>query len=683
MFPRFHRHWIPQKLPLNKCPLCVDAYVDWFPRRLCQQPAIVDPNGALKRVVGRVRHRSVPVKCNRRLVDSGQALAAVDGEKGQNGMADESGEATAADLKRLEEWLHLHCLQRSQIADSKARCFAENGDIEKERSVVYSHLLRVSKDPYPSQLWEILQTHTRSEPTNVAHSLLTADHLEEWAVDDEEIRTGQDRIGGNHADLRASESANSIRVKRNLPFFQTFAHKTHFEGMALFKTVLEAQRVLVPAGADCILRQVSSSLKLTVALELEPISKMPMERPWVCILIRNASNEYTSWGVVKYTDLVMRQSKTRPHTVTIRKSDCRPSIEPSLPYAFEDDCQLPPEFNLDDVERLMSERYTEAGKGVSMEWNLLSYRLCVQAISRGSPRERKKFLEAETRLAIQRLTWEHMALVLLRHTERGGYVRTVKGRRIRTLYADVCDAAEHIEARNKHISVQNGRIFATAPVLMPYVLKLISSIHESNATKQRTVPIEPRLWMIYQNWRTKQFPNEIIVAPPPPPRPTTIIDIEACFPACMRELWSKGTNKSDTNHLRFEERNVLYRFALKSGMPPEKLKGKLQQKAQESKYFVSTIVPAVKSTVAFITKHGDQLKDESCGTIMGKLNGQGQSMCPFHRFEGADWKEAGRRCHSDQSAITRKQQLPFAQKSTPMSVADNISKHITIQLSQD
>ncbi len=466
---------------------------------------------------------------------------------------------------------------------------------------------------------------------------------------------------------------------------------THYDSRGL------ATRMLVPAGADCLMRAIpaGTDLKRVLKLEMELVRKMEIARPWVCIVLVNPAQEYLSWGVVKYSDLVVRQSKTRPRVVTILKTDCRPVLEQSLPYVFdEQDCQLPPHFNLDDIERVMRERYTEAGRGVAslIDWNLLSYRLCTQAVAHARDEAiTERFIHAETQLAQARLSWEHMALILMRHTEKGGYVLGQQS--VRKLYADVCDVAEYLEQGTPHVDVQNGCLFAPAPLFMPYVLSVLAKVHRSNLAKQRLVVLDQRLIDPYRSWLLQSLPQ----LPPPPLPPKThshdrlttaplhaaSVNIEECLPACMRELFDKGTKPAVAGHLKFAERSVFYRFALRTGMKPDDLAVRLRYKGQSAEYVKQTILPEIKSTDKFIRKMGDHLKDDSCGTLMTKTNEKRQSMCPFHREEGADFFSATRGCHADQRVRVKKERISFPERSTPIAVAVNIAKHIHIQLEND
>ncbi len=450
-----------------------------------------------------------------------------------------------------------------------------------------------------------------------------------------------------------------------------------------FALAVEAQRMLVPAGADCIWRQIDvEDLTTVTELQLEAFSNMDMKRPWVCILLSNKTNHYLTWGVVKYTTLVMRQSRTRPRTVTILKSECQPEIVLApVPYVFE---VVRPrvEFTLDDVERLMRDRYKD--ESWSVEWSLLSYRLCIHAASQSnSPELIKRFLHAERQLAIRRLTWDQMALVLVQYAPMGGYVKPEHGRIIRLLEVDVCDVAGVLE-HSKHVDLRAGKLVAAAPLLLPYVLSVIERVHRANLAEHRDVAVDERLDRLYHEWRVSQLPllpvvKPVVRAKPSLKRPDGV-EIEQCLPACMRELWDKAFNPANKQHLKFEERSVFYRFALRMGMSTQDLEDQIRcTKGHDKVYVDRSLVPEIHSTARFIKDKGDELRDDSCGKTMERKTQDGESMCPFHRHQGADWKEAKSRCHTNQTAIVKKASIERA-GTTPLSVADNIAKHIDVEM---
>jgi hypothetical protein len=448
--------------------------------------------------------------------------------------------------------------------------------------------------------------------------------------------------------------------------------------------------MLVPAGADCIWRRISSTaLTSVVELQNESVESLDMTRPWVCILLSDDAKNYLTWGVIKYTQLVLAQSKTRPRTFTVHKKDCVPSIVLSPPYVFDNCCPIPSEFSIDDAERLMRERYTESGEW-RMANNLLSYRLCVHAVSQSNSGELlKRFLDAERKLAIQRLTWDQMALVLTKHSPTGGYIQTQQGRRITHLYDDVCSGACDILELSKHQTLEGGLLVAKAPLFISHVLRLIGKVHIKNIAYHRTIAVDERLLGVYFAWRLTQIP---LLPPPVPPKPLTKvkrpdgIEIEQCLPACMRELWEVAFNPKVKEHLKHEERNVFYRFVLRMGMVEEEIEAHTRAaksgKGLDDKYINNTVVPAIQSTAKFLKRDG--MRDDSCGKIMERTKnapgGGKESMCPFHRSLGSDWKSARQSCHVNQTAIVKRDKIGYAEGNTPIAVADNIAKHLVVEM---
>lgn len=161
-----------------------------------------------------------------------------------------------------------------------------------------------------------------------------------------------------------------------------------------------------------------------------------------------------------------------------------------------------------------------------------------------------------------------------------------------------------------------------------------------------------------------------------------IEDLGRCLPACMHELAMEAFHPDVRRHLKHQDRDIFYRFALANGVDAEELRLRAREKfthwQPEPNYDMrSRIDQAIKSKAAYVAKqraNGGVYNGDSCTKLQRLTNKNGESYCPFFRAPNRDERQARCDCHTAMEAVIGRRDEPGTKwpQGLPLAVAQHI-----------
>lgn len=401
----------------------------------------------------------------------------------------------------------------------------------------------------------------------------------------------------------------------------------------------------------------------SITLTLDAIGiEIDWLKPYVHLALKMpGTGSYVFWGLYPLVDWLGTKGP-----LLVKRED---ALEHPLVY-LEDPFPLAPNFTMEDADdATLTVPVGLMGLGYEL---VLSSVACVDGMDRGVAPEperlRSRWIRAEVELARERLRANPLALHQV--LPAGSFQVDTRGW-IGLPWED------HLELfRGKQGELRDGTLWLP-PVKWIHRILEVLPVEIGKRIDQRTqfaralFDKEPVLVTI--RTRILRLIKALPSAIPKPSvgvRSTTPIiainpvsdieDLMKTMPACMKELATEAFEPSVKSHLRFEDRNIFYRFALANGTPADKLTQALADKFSgpipppSHNYIRTTIQQGVKTTQAFVSKAGPTYTGDGCKKLMQTTNKHGMSYCPFMR--GTDEKNARVCCHKAMETITKKKQ---------------------------